>query len=86
MPSAPRDTTVKFGHLANIRLANKTGWNLNDILEAAAFGRASLDKAMSIAERKMDTELIIHLARVRADLATIERKAGDALRGEYREQ
>jgi hypothetical protein len=73
-------------HLANKRLANKVGWNLNDILEAAEFGRASLGKAMAIAEKRMDTELIIHLARVGADLATIERKAGDALRGEYRGQ
>lgn len=85
MSSAPRDT-AKYDHLANVRLANKAGWNLNDILEAAEFGRASLERAMGIAEKRMDAELIIHLARVQADLATIERKAGDALRGEYRGQ
>jgi hypothetical protein len=77
---------VNYDHLANKRLANKTGWNLQDILEAAAFGRASLDRAMTIAEKRLDAELIIHLARCQADLATIERKVGDALRGEYRDQ
>lgn len=80
-----RPNSARFEHLANARLSNKAGWNLNSILEAAAFGRASLERAMGIAERKMDTELIIHLARLQTDLAKIERKAQDALRGEYRD-
>jgi len=87
MSSAPQKTSNGngFAHLANARLSNKAGWNLAAIQESAEFGRASLGKAMAIAERKMDAEMIIHLARVQADLARIERKASDALRGEFRD-
>jgi chaperone required for assembly of F1-ATPase len=74
-----------FRRLANVRLSNKVGWNLAAIQESAEFGRASLGKAMAIAERKLDAELVIHLARLQADLARIERKASDALRGEFRD-
>ena len=74
-----------FAHLANARLSNKAGWNLTAILESAEFGRANLGRAMTLAERKMDAEMVIYLARVQADLARIERKASDALRGEFRD-
>jgi hypothetical protein len=76
---------ANYDHLAGKRLANKTGWNLRAILESAEFGRASLGRALVIAERKLDAELVIHLSRLQADLARIERKTQDALRGEFRD-
>lgn len=66
------------------RLANKTQWALQDILDETAAASRQWQKAMERAEEKMDLSLIHALARMRDNLAVIERKATDALKGEYR--
>jgi len=65
------------------RLANKTQWALQDILTEVAFASARWEKLMSQAEKNMDAVTMAPLANMRHNLATIERKAGQALNGEY---
>ena len=67
------------------RIANKTIWALEDILAHCQNARRAWQQAMDRAERKMDPVTITALARLRDDLAEIERKARDARQGKYEE-
>lgn len=67
------------------RIANKTIWALRDILDETAQASKHWGVAMDRAEKCMDITLINALARIRDELAVIERKAADALGGEYRQ-
>jgi hypothetical protein len=67
------------------RIPNKTQWALRDILDECATGRQQWSKANEIAEKRMDLTLLLHLSRLRLALDAIERKASDAITGEYRD-
>ncbi|MDI9548364.1 MAG: hypothetical protein QM346_12280 [Chloroflexota bacterium] len=67
------------------RLANKTIWALEDIIARSRIARARWDAAMRHAERSLDPAMMLLLARLRDDLAEIERLAKDARHGEYSE-
>lgn len=67
------------------RLANKTIWAIEDILARVRTARGRWDKAMQQAERNVDPTMMLLLARLRDDLAEIERLARDARHGEYSE-
>lgn len=66
-----------------LRLANKTQWALQDIRIRSDAAARRWDKAMDIAERNLDPQLMRLLGRLRADLAFMERTAILALNGEY---
>jgi len=65
------------------RLANKTIWALEDITARVRTARGRWDRAMGRAERNLDPAMMMLLARLRDDLAEIERLAKDARHGEY---
>lgn len=67
------------------RIANKTQWALRDILDEIAAATRHWERGMDRAENLMDLTLIHSFARLRDNLAVIERKATDALDGEYRD-
>lgn len=67
------------------RLANKTIWALEDITARVRAARGRWDRAMGRAERNLDPAMMLLLARLRDDLAEIERLAKDARHGEYSE-
>jgi hypothetical protein len=67
------------------RIPNKVQWALQDILAKCDEARDDWQLALKIAEKQMDVTLVALLARLRDGLAEIERKASDALNGEYRE-
>ena len=67
------------------RLANKTIWALEDITARVRTARGRWDRAMGRAERNLDPAMMMLLARLRDDLAEIERLAKDARHGEYSE-
>lgn len=68
------------------RLANKTQWALKDILDECREVSLNWTKGMERAEKLMDPILLHTFARLRDRLAAIERKANDALAGEYQER
>lgn len=65
------------------RIPNKTQWALHDISAAALFAADHWQALMKIAEQKVDPQSAIHLARLRDNLAEIQRLASDALEGKY---
>lgn len=67
------------------RLPNKTQWALGDIVALCNEAREDWNAMLKKAERQMDPLQVVYLARLRDHLAAIERKAADALNGEYRE-
>lgn len=67
------------------RLANKTIWALEDIVARCRDGRDHWRRAMAAAERNLDPAMMALLARIRDDLAEIERIAKEARHGEYGE-
>lgn len=67
------------------RLANKTIWSLEDIIARCRRARAAWGKAMDRAEKNLDLVMIAALARLRDELAEIERQARDARAGQYNE-
>lgn len=69
-----------------IRLANKTQWALGDITARCLTASKRWEKAMEKAEKNLDPVMMQLLGRIRDDLAVIERKAKDALNGEYTEE
>lgn len=69
-----------------IRLANKTQWALGDITARCLTASKRWDKAMGMAERNLDPAMMLLLGRLRDDIAVIERKAKDALNGEYEQE
>lgn len=68
------------------RLANKTMWALEDITARCLTAEKRWDKAIDMAERNLDPAMMALLARLRNDLGFIERKAKDALQGEYQQE
>ncbi len=68
------------------RLANKTQWALCDIAAICMTASRRWDKVLDMAERNHDAAMLAMLARLRADIAVIERKAKDALNGEYEQE
>lgn len=68
------------------RLANKTMWALEDITSRSKDARRRWDELFALAERRLDPVLMQKLGRLRDDLAFIERKAKDALQGEYQQE
>ncbi|PYJ11259.1 MAG: hypothetical protein DMF06_03345 [Verrucomicrobia bacterium] len=68
------------------RLANKTQWALYDIAARCLAASKRWEKAMAMAERNQDPAMMTLLARMRDDIAVIERKAKDALNGDYQEE
>lgn len=79
MPSKRRD-------VAKSRLANKTIWNLEEILAACVENQRLMDEMMDLAEKKMDTKMLLLLARLNRSLTFIQRKAQHARSGEYHEE
>lgn len=67
------------------RLANKTIWALEDIAARCQAARARWEQAMRLSEERMDPLMMLLLARLRDDLAEIERMAKDARHGDYHE-
>jgi len=65
------------------RLANKTIWSLEDILAHCQNARRAWKAAMDRAERRTDPVMMASLARLRDDMAEIERLARDARAGRY---
>jgi hypothetical protein len=65
------------------RLANKTQWALKDILGECSEARIDWQQAMTRAEKQLDPVTLALLARLRDKLAEIERKATNALNGDY---
>lgn len=65
------------------RLANKTIWALEDITARVRTARGRWEQAMRQAERNLDPAMMLLLARLRDDLAEIERLAKDARHGDY---
>lgn len=65
------------------RIANKTQWALDDILEECEFSTKHWQRAMAQAEKKMDPVMMQSLGRLRDNLARIERKARQARQGDY---
>lgn len=68
------------------RIANKTQWALADIRAQSEFAADHWRELMDIAEQRMDPQSVIHLARLRHNLANIQRLASDALEGKYQER
>jgi hypothetical protein len=60
-------------------------WALEDIIARSRSAHARWERAMQMAERQMDPAMMVLLARLRDDLAEIERTAKDARNGEYYE-
>lgn len=71
--------------MAKTRVPNKVQWGLLDIVSESKDARAECAKAMTIAERSVNPELAVVLARMGMRLANIELKAKDALNGDYTE-
>jgi hypothetical protein len=67
------------------RIANKTQWALRDILTRSEEARDDWKIVFKKAERQMDAQMMVCLARLRDKLADIERLAFDAQQGDYRE-
>jgi len=67
------------------RLANKTIWALEDIVTRCKRARQHWQLAMQRAEKSRDPILMMALARLRDELAEIERQARDARLGRYHE-
>jgi hypothetical protein len=65
------------------RLANKTIWALEDILSACGNARTAWTAVFEIAKRRMDPAMLVGLAEIRDNIATVERKARLARAGEY---
>ena len=68
------------------RIPNKTQWALHDISSEALFASTHWQSLMKIAEQRVDPQSAIHLARLRDNLAEIQRLASDALEGKYQER
>ncbi len=68
------------------RLPNKTQWALLDVTARCLTASKTWNKAMGMAERSLDPALMMLLGRMRDDIAFIERKAKDALNGEYEQE
>jgi hypothetical protein len=54
-----------------------------DIVAQCGEARDTWQQAMDKAERQMDPVLLLYLARLRDNLAVIEQRAQNALKGEY---
>lgn len=67
------------------RLANKTIWALEDMSARLMTARGRWERAMAQAERNLDPAMMLLLARLRDDLAELERLVRDARHGEYRQ-
>jgi hypothetical protein len=67
------------------RVPNKTAWALEDISAHCMSSREDWQRLMDMAERRMDPHMMRYLAQLRDRLAEIERIAGDARNGEYRQ-
>lgn len=67
------------------RMPDNVLHNLQDILDETAAASRHWTIAMDRAEKSLDISLINALARLRDNLAIIERKATDAVRVEYRQ-
>jgi hypothetical protein len=65
------------------RISNKTIWALEDITARCRSAHGRWERAMQMAERQLDPAMMMLLARLRDDLAEIERMAKDARHGEY---
>lgn len=68
------------------RLANKTQWALQDVVARCLTANKRWGKAMDMAERNLDPAMMMLLGRLRDDIGVIERKAKDALNGEYHQE
>ncbi len=67
------------------RLANKTIWALDDILDECHSARGAWKQTIGRARKFMDPIMLASLAQLRDSLAEIERKVRDARLGEYEE-
>ena len=68
-----------------IRLPNKTQWALQDINSRSKDAQRNWDKAMKLAAKNLDPHMVLLLARLRDDLAFMERTAILALNGDYQQ-
>lgn len=67
------------------RVPNKVQWGLLDIIAESKDAQVEWDKAMRVAERSVNPELAVILARLGMRMANIELKAKDAINGNYEE-
>lgn len=65
------------------RIPNKTLWSLDAIQEQCIEHRVAWRKLMDIAEKRLDPEMALYLARTRDAVAEIERLASDAQNGKF---
>lgn len=75
--------TSKGAKIANKRLANKVIWALEDIVGFCRNAQDDWETAMKRAEKQMDPQMLLALARIRDQFALIERYAKAARNGEY---
>ncbi len=69
--------------VANKRLANRTISNLEDILAACLKTQRLMNEAMTVAEKKMDVQMLMLLTRIDRELTFVQRKAQNARDGKY---
>lgn len=65
------------------RLANKTQWALDDIMQHCREAQAAWQAVYKIAKARMDPAMLAGLAELRDEMATVERLARMARAGEY---
>jgi hypothetical protein len=65
------------------RLANKTQWALDDIMQHCREAQTAWQAVYKIAKARMDPAMLAGLAELRDELATVERLARMARAGEY---
>lgn len=71
--------------VANVRLANNVMSGLDDILVECGMARKLYREAMNHAKNQMDLVQVGILAQLIDHITTIEIKASDARKGEYRD-
>ena len=65
------------------RLANKTQWALDDIMQHCREAQTAWQAVYKLAKARMDPAMLAGLAELRDELATVERLARMARAGEY---
>lgn len=65
------------------RLANKTQWALDDIMQHCREAQTAWQAVYKLAKARMDPAMLAGLAELRDEMATVERLARMARAGEY---
>jgi hypothetical protein len=67
------------------RVPNKVQWALDDILTHCQGSRKDWQQLVNLAEKRLDPEMAIYLAKLRDHISEIQHLAARALEGEYKE-